>query len=214
MESKTNIEIALTTHCQAKCRSCARTDLDTGEKVPWLKLEHFPLSTYTTILNSTKRHISDVKFCGEFGDPMMHPQVKNFINETFKYNPEMTIDINTNGGLRNQKFYRELASWYPKTLRLHWGIDGADHDTNWKYREGVDFERAMTNMKTWFNWNGAGDWHFIIFAWNYKQIPLVKQMAEDIGCAMRFKYNVREFGRITSEQRKHAEELLGDAHVM
>ena len=214
MESTTNIEIALTTHCQAKCRSCARTNLDTGEKVQWLKLEHFPLNTYSKILNSTKRYISDVKFCGEFGDPMMHPQVKEFINETFKYNPQMTIDINTNGGLRNQKFYRELASWYPRTLRLHWGIDGADHDTNWKYREGVDFKRAMSNMQTWFNWNGSGDWHFIIFAWNYKQIPLVKQMAEDIGCAMRFKYNVREFGRITPEQRKHSQDLLGDAHVM
>lgn len=208
MKHDTLLEFALTTHCQAKCRSCARTDLETGEKVEWLKLQHFPLDTYLNILKSTQQNITQVKFCGEFGDPLMHPQIMQFVIETFKFNRHMEIDINTNGGLRKPAFYRELAANFPPSIYVNFGIDGTDHDTNWKYREGVDFERAMENMRTYTKWGGAGAWHFIIFDWNWHQIPEAAKIAKEIGIPIKFKFNVRKFGLITDKNKRKAVKLL------
>lgn len=209
MENKTILEFALTTYCQAKCRSCARTNDVTGEKEEWLKLQHLPITTYTSILNSSKRNISAVKFCGEFGDPMMHPDIEEFIYQTITYNKDIEIHINTNGGLRTPRFYRELAANFPRSsIYIDFGIDGTTSDVNWKYREGVDFDRAMKNMRTWFRWNGSGSWHFIIFDWNWHQIPDAVSMAKDFDCRIKFKFNTREFGLITQENKRKAVELL------
>jgi len=43
------LEFALTTYCQAKCRSCARTNQDTGETY---KLNFIELSIYDVILGA------------------------------------------------------------------------------------------------------------------------------------------------------------------
>ena len=50
---KHSIDFALTTYCQARCRSCARTNHDTGEKIDWLKLEHMDINLYKTLIYRT-----------------------------------------------------------------------------------------------------------------------------------------------------------------
>ena len=43
---KHSFDFALTTYCQAKCRSCARTNEETGEKNEWVKLKHMDLEVF------------------------------------------------------------------------------------------------------------------------------------------------------------------------
>ena len=40
------LTLHLTTYCQAKCRSCARTNEHTGEKEDWLPLVHMDLDLF------------------------------------------------------------------------------------------------------------------------------------------------------------------------
>ena len=47
-------DFALTTYCQAKCRSCARTNEHTGEKEDWLPLERFNIFVFQRLLKKTK----------------------------------------------------------------------------------------------------------------------------------------------------------------
>lgn len=206
---KINYDFALTTYCQAKCRSCARTNQDTGETEDWLVTKHFDLELFKTIISNSdlvKRKNGYIQFCGELGDPMMHPQVGDFIDTALEYTNK--VHVNTNGGLRQPKWYAHMAEKYEDRLRIKWGIDGTDHDTNWLYREGVDWQRAVDNMTAWFQNGGEGEWHFLIFEWNWFQIPLAKQMADDIGCEIFFKFNSREFGKISQENKIKAHELL------
>ena len=91
---------------------------------------------------------------------------------------------------------------------IDWGIDGTDHDTNWLYREGVNYERAMENMHTWFSNGGGGAWHFLIFDWNWFQIPEAIHIAKDIGCKLEFKFNNRKHGLISPENKNIAWDLL------
>lgn len=208
-----NYDFALTTYCQAKCRSCARTDEDTGETNSWLITKHMDLEVFRRII-SNSRNIAErndyIQFCGELGDPMMHPQVDEFIKIALEHGNR--VHINTNGGLRQPKWYKYLAETYTDRIRIKFGIDGTDHETNWKYREGVDWQRAMDNMTAFFQNGGEGEWHFIIFEWNWQQIPLVKQMSKEIDCEVFFKFNGRSFGKITDTDKKKAYKLIEEVN--
>lgn len=205
-----DLEFALTTYCQAKCRSCARTNPNTGDKADWLKLQHMNFDMYKQLLkNNTSIAGTQGKrivFCGEFGDPMMHPQIEDFINYTTDNVDIKRLIINTNGGLRDPEWYKHIAA--RETVRIEWGIDGTDHDTNWLYREGVDWNRAMANMKAWFSNGGSGHWAFLLFDWNWHQIPTAVAMAQEIGCQLDFKINFREWGLLTPENRTSTVKLL------
>jgi len=206
---KIDYDFALTTYCQAKCRSCARTDQDTGETASWLKPTHMDFEIYKRIISSSKylkERNGYVQFCGELGDPMMHPQIDEFVDFTLQYANK--VHINTNGGLRQPKWYEYLATTYKNKIRIKFGIDGTDHETNWMYREGVNWQRAMDNMTTYINSDGSGEWHFIVFEWNWHQIPIAKKMADKIDCGVFFKFNAREFGKISDENKKQAYKLI------
>tara|TARA_B110001454_G_scaffold199420_1_gene204196 strand:+ start:1841 stop:2503 length:663 start_codon:yes stop_codon:yes gene_type:complete len=204
------IDFALTTYCQAKCRSCARTNQYTGEKEDWLELRHMNLDIFKhTLENSPNLKFKAIEFCGEFGDPMMHPEVDKFIETALTFARE--VHISTNGGLRNKEWYSEIAKKYCGRygLFINWAIDGADHDTNWKYREGVDWQKAMDNMTAYTKSGGNSCWWFLIFEWNWHQIPLVRKLAKEIGIEnLRFRFQNRDFGLITPESRIEAEKLL------
>jgi hypothetical protein len=212
---KYRFDFALTTYCQAKCRSCARTNEVTGEKEHWLELKHMDHDVFRNRLESMRgKNIDYIQFCGEFGDPMMHPQVTDFIDTSFEYTRH--VQINTNGGLRQPEWYKQQAiKWNSDNqdqrfqgLEISWGIDGVTHDTNNLYREGVDTERAFANMESWFRHGGKGAWAYLIFDWNWQGIPEAAQIAKDIGCEIEFKFNNRNHGRITEENKKLAVELL------
>ena len=207
MEYLTEIDFALTTYCQARCRSCARTNQHTGEKEDWLELKHMNLDVFKrTLAASTNIKYNLIEFCGELGDPMMHPQVDKFIETALEYAP--IILISTNGALRNANWYKTIAEKYTDDVFINWAIDGATHDTNWKYREGVDFNKAFENMKTHTQSGGHGEWRYLIFEWNWHEIPLARQMAKEIGIKIIFCFNNRDFGLITPDSRLDAEKLL------
>lgn len=202
-------DFALTTYCQAKCRSCARTNEETGEKEDWLELKHMDFDVYKSRIENSKlfsnRLYAEVTFCGEYGDPMMHPRVHEFIEYTAPKVRELVV--NTNGGLRQPDWYAELAPKW-KHLRINWGIDGTDAEINNLYREGVNFERAMENMKAWFGNDGHGEWQFLIFDWNWHQIPEAHEISLKHNIPLRFKFNNRAFGKITDDNKRIAYELL------
>ena len=206
---KHSIDFALTTYCQAKCRSCARTNEDTGEKEDWVKLKHMDLNVFEKRLANLKNvELDDIEFCGEFGDPMMHPQVDNFIETALNYAPEVTIS--TNGGLRTPDWYESIAKKYKQRLKIDFAIDGATHDVNWLYREGVDFERAINNMKAFTNNGGYAKWLYIIFDWNWQQVTLAKQMADNMNIKIIFRYNNRPYGLITDTNMQSCDKLCAD----
>ena len=111
-----SFDFALTTYCQARCRSCARTNEHTGEKEAWLELKHMDLDIFKQRLaGAGNLDIHEITFCGELGDPMMHPQVEHFIVEADKH-VKTTIHVNTNGGLRSPNWYARMALDYSPRL--------------------------------------------------------------------------------------------------
>jgi len=160
------------------------------------------------LANLKNVELDDIEFCGEFGDPMMHPQVDNFIETALNYAPMVTIS--TNGGLRAPGWYESIAKKYKKRLKIDFAIDGATHDVNWLYREGVDFERAINNMKAFADNGGYAQWLYIIFDWNWQQVTLAKQIADNMNIGIIFRYNNRSYGLITDENMQACNKLCDD----
>ncbi len=216
-----NFDFALTTYCQAKCQSCVRMDPNNpGLVSPFLNLQHFDLEIFKNIISNSdiiKHYNSYIQFCGELGDPVMHPQIEKFIEVAFEYGGG--VQVNTNGGLRSPDWYTHLCTKFDsgpddrRRLKFKWGIDGTDHETNSKYRDGVDWHRAMDNMTAWFENDGEGEWHFIIFEWNWHQIFDAYEMAKNINCEIAFKFNGRNWGKISPENKIKALAMLKELNV-
>ena len=204
-------DFAVTTFCQSKFRTFPITNTDTGEMVDWLTPTHVPLETLKHRFDSIKSILPRSKFlhaqlCGEFGDPIMHPQIDKIVDYLQSSDHVSAIEINTNGGLRQPKWYEKIGE-YDK-IEIIFGIDGIDHDTNWKYREGVDFKRAWENMLAFKSKSNRINWQFIIFEWNWHQIEEAKQIADDLDIKISFIINRGFHGRLTPELRNRVESIL------
>ena len=205
-------DIAVTSYCQAICAGCQRNDIY-GNKVPELVEAHMPLEKFEFIMDQidSLQNCNGIRLCGELGDPMMHPKIEAIIDRIIKTTPN--IEINTNGGLRKPAWYEYMAKKYQKTgnIQIEWGIDGIDHDTNWKYRRGVNWQRAMDNMTAWHQAGGSGIWSFLVFDWNYHQIPAAVAMANDIGIKLKFSITTSDNGldgMIPGQKMDEAKKIL------
>jgi hypothetical protein len=208
MKLNTQIDFAITTYCQAKCRSCQRTNEDTGEVNSWLTPTHMSYPVFDNILNKSPHDLYMAQFCGELGDPMMHPRITDFVDRIFDHPNLVSLLINTNGGLRTPDWYATMAEKYGRKLQMFFGIDGMSHDTNWKYREGVDWQRAMDNMVAFNQSGGRTEWHYIIFDWNWQEVQQAYDFSLEADIEIAFKYNYRKHGLISKENKIECNKIL------
>jgi len=208
-----SFDFALTSYCQSRCRTCPRTNNATGEPEDWLTIRHVPFDKFQKNTLGFNRKIEYIKFCGATGDPMMHPDITKFIDHAFILTSDVTI--NTNGALRSSDWYTKIGNKYGKDLRIVFGIDGIDHDTNWKYREGVNFDKAWENMVAYCNSPGYVQWDFLIFEWNYHQIPEVARLAKEINVdEVMYKTNTGLHGLLDPAKKSIVEEMICQANTI
>jgi len=177
------LEFLITSYCQAKCPTCLRTALvDKGRLTP----HHSTVEQFKKVVDNIDSRTT-ITFCGEIGDPMMHPDIDDII-DLFLSNGNQ-INIHTNGGLRDKSFYKKYSS---KSVNISWGIDGITEEANSMYRIGVNFERAWENMNTWFRHGGQGHWNFIVFEWNKHQLYDAYNYAKNNHIPIEMKINKRK----------------------
>lgn len=180
------ININITNYCQSKCVACPRTNTDTLEAHSWLDIKHANLEDVKKMINNICKlrklgNTLSLKLCGDYGDPMMHPDIEHIIYYA-NLQPEIGhINVATNGGLRTNKFYEVMGLKYKK-LNIVFGIDGTTAELNHKYREGVNFEKAWTNMMSFYEnaQRGKCTWQFLVFQWNIDDIENAFKIASDL----------------------------------
>lgn len=181
------IDLTLTTFCQARCPQCPRTG-DDGKVIPGLKLEHLNMDVLRKMTNSKLfNETAIVRFSGNYGDPMMHPQIEEIID--ICASKVAYIIISTNGALRNAKWYTRIGNKYKDKLRIIFGIDGTNQEVNNMYRVDVNFDKAYENMKSFAATPADAEWQYIIFEHNYHQIDDAIKMATDINCSLLFMFD-------------------------
>lgn len=171
-----------TTRCNAACPQCARslptfyTDSDRSEIVLADLQKHLPESF---IKNLTKMFM-----CGNFGDPAAAKDSLQIFKWFREVNPSITLGMNTNGGLKTEAWWTELATVFnqPEDYVV-FSIDGLS-DTNHIYRVNVNWDILMRNAEAFINAGGSAHWDMLMFEHNEHQV----QDAIDTARQMKFKW--------------------------
>ncbi len=204
LDQISQIQLDHTSRCNLGCPQCART-LRGWSKTPENQNIDLSLDDYKIIFEPLSEGLK-VFHCGNYGDAIASPT----FNETFTYTLNQKpreIKIATNGSLRSEDWWKELAQEGGDKLVIDFAIDGLE-DTHSIYRVGSRWSKLMKNVQAFINAGGKANWNFLEFEHNYHQAEEAKKMAKDMG----FKaFRLKSTGRFVDEERnkkgKAAEEL-------
>jgi MoaA/NifB/PqqE/SkfB family radical SAM enzyme len=173
LDTISHIEIEISSHCNSKCPQCPRYDMQ-GFVRGDLDVKHLEKNFLFNLPIDRMIKLKSVGFCGNFGDPLMHPELEEIIN-FFK---QQTIFIFTNASLRSTSWWRWLGE--KKNVNVIFCIDGigATHEL---YRRNTSYEKIIENAKNFINSGGNAKWQFIVFKHNEHQIEEAKELANKIG---------------------------------
>lgn len=217
VEDIKRIEFGITSLCNAGCPMCARHIDGTSIVKPDLPMRSISIDDFIQIAEDIGPHTRKINcnLCGTIGDPIAHPQIEKIINYSAENYKVVTLD--TNGSLRDTKFWTRLGEKHQQVLKqgngrrgieVNFSIDGLE-DTNQLYRINTDYNKIIDNAQAFINAGGKAIWKFIIFEHNQHQVNEAKQRADDMGFAefstlvsSRFRLNTGEAISVDSYKKK------------
>lgn len=170
------IHFELSNICNASCPMCTRTYY--GKDLNFKK-QNFNIK----YLENIDYDIKYVYFCGNYGESVAHPYFMDVLDHFYKKNIYTRLDIHTNGGIKNKKFWKNLADYYVKNNIKHtvyFGIDGLK-DTNHIYRKNVIWDKLMENVSEFINNGGNAIWNYLVFKHNQHQIKDAEELSKIMG---------------------------------
>jgi len=175
------IQVDLTSYCNAGCGTCARHEDGTQQLQPLLKLQHFDYSVFERLITKDLKetNITSVAFNGNWGDAVMHPdflQLAELVS-----NSGLSLNVSTNGSIRNEKWWTKLASVLNKKSSVIFCLDGLE-DTHHIYRRKTSYTKIIKNMRAFINAGGVAHWYMTVFNHNKHQIDTARQLAKEYGC--------------------------------
>jgi MoaA/NifB/PqqE/SkfB family radical SAM enzyme len=165
--------------CNAACPQCAR---ETDTAFDKTDLHHLTLEKIKELVDvATIKNLDKLYMCGDYGDPAAGKHTIEIYRYFRKINPTITLGMNTNGGLRSTKWWRELANIFnqPKDYVV-FSIDGLA-DTNHIYRINVDYEKVINSARAFIDAGGSAHWDMLVFAHNEHQVDLAQAVAKKLG---------------------------------
>ena len=147
------LHIEPTSVCQAECPMCPRTML--GYHNDNLLNSELTLDDFKRYIDPYLESLDKILFCGVLGEPVAAHDLLAMIKHALDVNPEITIGINTNGGLRSTSWWQDLANMIKSNIKSYvvFSIDGLE-DTNHIYRKRVSWQKLMENAKAYIDAGG------------------------------------------------------------
>jgi hypothetical protein len=172
------LHLELTTRCQASCAQCARMDPDMGYHTDHdLTLERIQQLLPVSFVQQLDKMFA----CGNFGDPAAAKECVEIFQWFRSINPNITLGMNTNGGLRDAKFWMAMGELLCGELDYCvFSIDGMA-SSNDIYRQGVMWHRVMLNAETFIKCGGRAHWDMLIFKHNEHHVDHCRDQARKLG---------------------------------
>ena len=191
-----SVHLELSTLCNSICPWCPRYQDFSPNVNPLIKEGAYTLERF-------KKHfpydfIQQIEFwtfAGDYGAPCTCPEILDIIEYILSIK-DCNIQINTNGGMKNTKFWKQLGELmrgspdvtYTQQQKRYviFSVDGLE-DTNHIYRRNVKWHKVISAMETYGNTGARGIWEFLKFKHNEHQKDEVLQLAQKLGFPVRFK---------------------------
>lgn len=173
------LHIESTDACNAACPQCAR---EIDQNFNKQQSHHLSVDQLKKLINHTNvGNLEKIYLCGNYGDPA----AGKFTLDIYKYfrsiNPNITLGMHTNGGVRSLNWWRELALLINQEKDyVIFSIDGLK-DTNHIYRINVEWEKIMANAAAFINSGGNAHWEMLVFEHNQHQVSQAQQLAQNMG---------------------------------
>lgn len=168
--------VDLTTFCNAGCPQCHRTDPNGLGKIDWLPLLSWNLKKFINAYPpSTLRMIKRFEICGTWGDPIMVKDILKICRYIIE-NSDTYIQLNTNGGMRNDDFWWELGILSRDRMQVIFDIEGINQEMHSYYRRKVNFETLKLNIQNFTAAGGNAFAHVIVFKHNQNHIEQILDM--------------------------------------
>lgn len=189
------VHLEITSRCNARCPMCARNQ-NGGRDNPLLLLSELKLQDVQKLLSPDfLQQLGKAYLCGNYGDPIVASECLQIVQYMRRSNASLLLSINTNGGARDEAFWKALAR---ELSYSRFGIDGLK-DTNHIYRQGVSWERLERNVRSFIDAGGTADWDFLVFKHNEHQVDEARALAKQWGFRS---FNPKSTARFFSTHRQ------------
>lgn len=178
-EQNLKLTLDVTTHCNAKCPQCSRTNPNGLDKVDWLPLVHVTNDKFKVLLTYTDLNlVSHIDMCPTWGDPIMNPDIDKILSYIFECNPNISVSIDTNGSMRNEDWWWNLGVKFRKSrLNIRFAIDGCTEDMHQKYRRNTNLNKVLSNLQSFTLANGMATSKSVLFKHNADYFEDIKKLA-------------------------------------
>ena len=188
----TRLQIELTSYCNADCPSCERYNYFADPSNPYsrqLNQNYISTKNFKKWINQEFKNLQKIHFCGNIDEPTLNPDLLNICEYISLSYPTVEIWIATNGGTKNEQFWKQLAKFNTVVV---FGIDGLS-DTNHIYRRNIKWAKLQKNYKTFIESGGRAIWQFIVFEHNKHQLSEARKLSKQENfIAFNEKYSERQ----------------------
>lgn len=172
-----HLHIELSTLCNARCPKCPRNlngyPANYGYEETNLSLE--------TVMKSFSKdfimQLGHILLNGNFGDFTANTEAYEILKYFRDCNPNLFIEISTNGSARNAKFWQDIG-----TLKAtsKFCLDGLE-DTHHLYRQDTEWAKILANAKSFMSTGGIAIWKMVKFDHNLHQIEACQALSKELG---------------------------------
>jgi wyosine [tRNA(Phe)-imidazoG37] synthetase (radical SAM superfamily) len=162
--------------CTLKCAGCARTRFIDQWPQHWKNhsIDIDQLNQFLDIDLTDKTLV----LCGNYGDPIYHPEFHQLINSLKQRNAHLTII--TNGSYKSTDWWESTVSMLNSTDRVVFSVDGLPKNFT-EYRINADWNTIHQAMQICVQASCQTTWKYIPFKFNEQHTDAARQLSEKIG---------------------------------
>lgn len=140
--------------CNLKCPDCD------AWRVPNVMMD------YDLALQAIDQATQGVKFCGAEGEPIAHPKFLGMVKRAKEKG--LAIEIHTNGTLRTDEWWCELALILNEKDTIKFATDGVNQELYERYRVGGKLDKLYNNHQIFKTYNKDTNtvYKYIMFDYN------------------------------------------------
>jgi len=173
------LHIEPTTVCNAACPQCDRENALLYDKNKPCELSLNDIKKL--VPKQLVRNLDKMFMCGNFGDPAAAKQCLEIYQYFKTENPNITLGLNTNGGIKNVNWWENLANVFTGMYDyVVFSIDGLE-DTNHLYRKNVKWHKIIENAGAFIANGGVAHWDMLVYQHNQHQVDNAEQLAREMG---------------------------------
>lgn len=176
LESVAGFHIELTNICTLKCPGCARTQFINKWPQHW-KNHNLDIEQAMKFLDIDLTD-KQITLCGNYGDPIYHPQVINFVQKFKERNARITII--TNGSYKSKEWWEELTQHLTEQDKIIFSIDGLPENLT-QYRVNADWNSIKIGIDVTVKSRALTHWKYIPFNYNQENIETAQVLSKNLG---------------------------------